>query len=318
MGFLSFAFAGTGFVLIGAHEALHATFSNHKQPNPTQQDSKSQSSLFSISVSIFSAFFIINSLVSLFDAHNSNDAVGSALQLQLIPVALLFLSYSLLSLFTFPLPSSLLELVAAFSFVQEFLLFYLHRKDPNGVENRYYSLLLAPIAICVFSTLLELRSPGVSGFPRLGRGIGLILQGTWIVQIGLALFSSWVAQGCSLHQLSRGNYTLRCKGHMDYHRASAIATLQFNCQLAFMVVASVGAYAVICGRNGGSLDFSAAAAASYRPLGFTEMQQLENSSNFTLDSDDGDGDDHGGNGDVEERQKRTVVEYGMNGHGSRH
>ncbi|QHO13696.1 uncharacterized protein DS421_15g517740 [Arachis hypogaea] len=41
--------------------------------------------------------------------------------------------------------------------------------------------------------------------------MGFILQGTWIIQIGLALFSGWVAQGCSLHQLSRGNYTLRCK-----------------------------------------------------------------------------------------------------------
>ncbi|KAL1314895.1 hypothetical protein HN51_041709 [Arachis hypogaea] len=312
MGLLPFAFAGTAFILIGAHEALQATFSNRKQDS----QSRSQSSLFSISVSIFSAFFIINSLVSLFDAHNSNDAVGSVLQLQLIPIALLFLSYSLLSLFTFPLPlpSSLLELLAAFAFVEEFLLFYLQRKDPTGVENRYYSLLLVPIAVCVFSTFLELKSPG-SAFPKLGRGMGLILQGTWIIQIGLALFSGWVAQGCSLHQLSRGNYTLRCKGHMDYHRASALATLQFNCQLALMVVLSVGAYSVISARNGGSLE-SSSAAASYRPIGFAEMQQLENSTNFSLDSDDDDGD---GNGDVEERQKETVVEHGnMNGHGRSH
>ncbi|KAL4298764.1 hypothetical protein AHAS_Ahas17G0033500 [Arachis hypogaea] len=130
--------------------------------------------------------------------------------------------------------------------------------------------------------------------------MGFILQGTWIIQIGLALFSGWVTQGCSLHQLSRGNYTLRCKVHMDYHRTSALATLQFNCQLALMVVLSVGAYSVISARNGGSLE-SSSAAASYRPIGFAEMQQLENSMNFTLDSDDDDG---------EERQKGTVVEHG--------
>ncbi|RYR07247.1 hypothetical protein Ahy_B05g074565 [Arachis hypogaea] len=72
---------------------------------------------------------------------------------------------------------------------------------------------------------------------------------------------------------------------MDYHRASVLATLQFNCQLALMVVLSVGAYSVISARNGGSLE-SSSAAASYRPIGFVEMQQLENSTNFTLDSDD--------------------------------
>ncbi|XP_061338874.1 uncharacterized protein LOC133285641 isoform X2 [Gastrolobium bilobum] len=309
MGLFSFAFAGVGFILIGTHEALKA--SQISDPKPTLTPSSSQpnktqssSNLFFISLSIFSSFFIFNSLISLLNAHTSNDAVGSALQLQVIPIALIFLLYSVLSLLA-SLPSQLLGLVGAFAFVEEFLLFYLQRKDPSGIENRYYDLLLVPIAVCVFSTVLELKSPE-SCVPKLGRGVGLILQGTWFVQMGLSLFSSWVAHGCDLHQVSRGNYTLRCKGHPEYHRARAIATLQFNCHLALMVVVVVGFYSVICGRNGGSLDSS----ASYKPIG-AELQAFENSGNFTLDSD-GDDDEEIEDGGNLATQKAIVVEHGMN------
>lgn len=126
------------------------------------------------------------------------------------------------------------------------------------------------------------------------------------MQMGLSLFSNWVSQGCSLSQLSRGNYTLRCKGHPESHRARALATLQFNCHLALMVVVIVGLYSVICGRNGGTLDSS-----KYRPLG-AELQSIENSANFTLDDDDyGDEIMEGGN---VISQKAIVVEHGLNGH----
>ena len=143
-----------------------------------------------------------------------------------------------------------------------------------------------------------------------------MLQGTWFVQMGVSLFSRWVAQGCSLHQVSRGNYTLRCKGHPEYHRARAIATLQFNCHLALLVVVIVGLYSVVSGRNRGPLDSS----ARYMPLG-AELQQFANPANFTLDSDDDDDDDvveEIKDGNVAGRQKAVVVEHGMNGHGYRH
>ncbi|TKY63264.1 hypothetical protein E2542_SST13133 [Spatholobus suberectus] len=288
MGLLSFALGGVGFILIGAHEALlHASQSSDPKPSPissssppNSQTKKPSSSLFSISLVIFSSFFVLNSTISLLDAHNSNDAVGSALQVQVIPIALIFLFYSLLPLLL-TLPSPLLDLVGAFAFVEEFLLFYLQRKDPSGVENRYYDHLLVPIALCVFCTLLELRSPH-SNIPKLGRGVGLILQGTWFLQMGLSLFSGWVAQGCSLHRVSRGNYTLRCKGHPAYHRARAIATLQFNCHLALLVLLAVAFFSLICGRNGVPLG---SISTRYAPLR-AELQPFENSANFTLDSDD--------------------------------
>ncbi|XP_020209746.1 uncharacterized protein LOC109794713, partial [Cajanus cajan] len=102
---------------------------------------------------------------TLLDAHNSNDAVGTALKLQVLPVALLFLFYSLLPLLL-ALPSPLLSLVASFALALEFLLFYLQRKDPTGVENCYYDLFLLHIALCFLCTLLHVRSP-LSHFPTL-------------------------------------------------------------------------------------------------------------------------------------------------------
>jgi hypothetical protein len=302
MGLISYALTGTGFILIGSLESLRASQINKLNKNP---------SIFYITLSIFTSFITITSIISLFNAHSSNDAVGLSLHLQTLPISLLFLIHSILSLSLPFLPSNLLNLIITFGFAEEFLLFYLQRKDPSGVENRYYDLLLVPIAVCVFSTVLELGSYE-SNIPKLGRGIGLILQGTWFIQIGLSLFSSnFVAEGCNLHLVSSGNYSLRCKDHPEYHRARAIATLQFNCHLALMVVVLVGFYSIVCGRkNGNSVVSDSTGNLRYTPLG-AEMHSLENlEGNFTLDSDDEEIKD----GNVESQK----VMNGINGNSSHH
>lgn len=200
--------------------------------------------------------------------------------------------------------------------MEEFILFYLQKKDPSGIENRYFDLLLVPIAVCVFSTMLELKR-SESNFPRLGRAVGLILQGMWFVQMGVSFFSDWMAHGCSLHEKSRGNYTVRCKGHPEYHRGRAIATLQFNCHLALLVALIVGVYAIICKKHGVRKE-----SMCYRPIG-TEMLHLDSHAQFSLDSDDDDGGDNE-NGIKEERNVTmekvlTVLpETGVNGYGSHH
>lgn len=275
MALISYALTGTGFILIGSLESLRASQSNKLTKNP--------SPLY-ITLSIFTSFITLTSIISLFNAHTSNDAVGLSLQLQTLPISLLFLIHSLISLLFPFLPSPLLNLVLLFGFAEEFLLFYLQRKDPTGVENRYYDLLLVPIAVCVIATVLELGEYA-SNVTKLGRGIGLLLQGTWFVQMGLSLFyKNFVAEGCNLHQVSMGNYSLRCKGHGEYHRARAIATLQFNCHLALMVIVLVGFYSFVCGKGGNSARSEM--SLRYKPLG-AEMQSLENlDGTFTLESDE--------------------------------
>lgn len=208
---------------------------------------------------------------------------------------------------SFPYP--LINLVLLFGFVEEFLLFYLHLKDINGIENRYFSLMLVPISICLFSTMIELKCPE-SNVPRLGRGVGLILQGTWFVQMGLSFYTDLIAHNCTLNLKSRGNYTIKCKGHMDSHRGGAIAVLLFNCHLALLVAVITGVYSVY-----GRKFVDVGEHRNYRPL-----ERVDNQSQFTLDSDsDGGGIDEikqeegGANG---LRRGNGGIELAVNGFGS--
>lgn len=330
MGFFSLAVGGGGFLLIGACEAL--TFST-RNANPNQVSDPSspltsiQTSLPSstssskakpsyalalsfLFISLLSFLFILYSLISFVDAVNASDSVGSALQLQVLAISSLFLLYATLGFlvnFTnrFPLPPSIITLIGLFAFVEEFLLFYLKKKDPEGLENRYFDLMLVPIAVCVFSTVLELKSPK-SNFPKLARGVGLILQGMWFLQMGFSFYTNLLSHGCSLHEKSKGNYTVKCKGHPEYHRARAIATLQFNCHLALLVVLVTGIYSIIARTKGIDSELM-----RYKPL--AEMQHIENQNQFTLDSDDESSED------VKEEdkvQKAVAIELTVNGHGS--
>ncbi|KAE8021600.1 hypothetical protein FH972_007476 [Carpinus fangiana] len=326
MGLFTHTMAGSGFILIGAWEALNSSNSIQKlvensipsspltsiQAPPQASSSRtkknpSSSSLTFISISVFSLFFILDSMVSFVDALNSRDKVGSALQLQVLAIGSLFLLCSVTGFLvnftnSIPMPHSMLSLIGLFAFVEEFLLFYLQRKNTSGIENRYFDLLLVPITVCLFSTVMELKSPK-SNYPKLARGVGLILQGTWFVQMGLSFYTNLITSGCFLHEKSRGNYTIRCKGHPEYHRARAIATLQFNCHLALLVALIMGAYSVIVRKYGVPRDFT-----QYRPLG-AEMQQ------FTLDSDDDVGEEIKEEDNVG-KHKVGVVESEMNGYGT--
>ena len=83
--------------------------------------------------------------------------------MQVLVITALFLLYSVLGLVSkfsnsIIFPSSILDLVLLFAFVEEFLLYYLQRKDTSGIENRYFDLLLVPISICVVSTPPKLKS----------------------------------------------------------------------------------------------------------------------------------------------------------------
>ncbi|XVF16490.1 hypothetical protein REPUB_Repub10bG0035700 [Reevesia pubescens] len=328
MGLFTYAVTGVGFILIGFWESINSLNPNQTPSSSlstqikstsiskTKENPVSSSSSF-IFVSIFALLIFLNSMVSIFDAFSSKDRVGSALQLQVLSLALLFLLYSALGLFnnkksSYRWPDSVLDLVLLLAFIEEFLLYYLQRKDTSGIENRYFDLLCVPIAICVVSTILELRSKR-SVYSKLGRGMGLILQGTWFVQMGFSFYTNLMVHGCSLHEKSRGNYTIKCKDHPEYHRGRAIATLQFNCHLALLVVLVVGMLSVIGKRNGVGVGFSRD-GLRYRPLG-AEMQQMDNNvGTFTLDSDDDldDGIKEEGLG----REKAAIVELGVNGNGS--
>ncbi|KAG9154535.1 hypothetical protein Leryth_014969 [Lithospermum erythrorhizon] len=335
MGFFTYTVAGAGIILVGAFESLISASEspeNHPDPplsppqSPPTTTTTTRSPLFSssvtyISICILSVLFMLDSLMSIVDAMKTNDHMGSVIQFEVILIALVFLLYSVFGLIdvikkdgVFKLNGSIMNMVCLFGFGEEFWLFYQQRKDPSGVENRYYDLLLVPVGVCLFSTMLELKNPGYR-YARFGRGIGLILQGMWVVQMGFSFFSDLMSNGCYLSQKSRGNYTVKCRGHMEYHRGRAIATLLFNCHLAFIVVLISGVYSLACKKN-----VSVREAVRYRPLG-AEMQQFVGQGQFTLDSDDEGGYDANvgikevRNGEMQETVL-IVPESRVNGHGS--
>ncbi|CAA0823408.1 Family of unknown function (DUF716 [Striga hermonthica] len=326
MGLFTYTVAGAAVTAIGAWESLYpapdppgpnATPSSPSLASPPPENGKKAASTASfsstvilLSISVLSVLFILNSFISLHDAVGSRDTVGFAIQLQVIAVASLFLLYSVLGVLvsisdSFRFPLQLLNLIYAFAFGEEFLLFYSQNKDPSGIENRYYDLILVPVSICLFSTLLELKNPK-STYPRLGRGLGMALQGVWTLQMGFSFYSNLIANGCSLHQRSRGNFTIKCQGHPEYHRGRAIATLQFNCYLALFVTLAVGLYSVLYKKYGAGRDFM-----PYKPIGV----QMDGQSQFTLDSDDEDDQDVVKDGRSLEMQS-VIHEPTVNGYGS--
>lgn len=298
----TYTVTGGAFILIGAWESIisasealvkspSSTSSSQSSPSPLQGITTKKAT-FSSTITFFSIFVlsilvIVNSLISLFDATKFRDNTGFALQFEVITISLLLLLYSGLGILSsvidsFRFPLVVLNLIYAFAFGEEFFLFYSPSKDPSGIENRYYDLFLVPIAVCVFSTVIELKNPN-STYPRLGRSIGLVLQGTWILQMGFSFHTNLIANGCALHAKSRGNYTIKCKGHPEYHRGRAIATLQFNCHLAILVTLLVAVYSFICKTNGISREFM-----RYKPLGDGGEMHMNSQSQFTLDSDEED------------------------------
>ncbi|KAK6153048.1 hypothetical protein DH2020_012687 [Rehmannia glutinosa] len=335
MGLFTYTVAGGAVIVIGAWESLisvseslnqnPSSLSSSQLPasppqnvnRPMPKTTSFSSTVTFLLISVLSLLFIVNSFISLSDAVSSKDNVGFALQLEVISVEFLFLLYSVLGILTnikdsFRFPLKLLNVIYAFAFGEEFLLFYTQNKDPSGIENRYYDLILVPIAICLFSTVLELKSPK-STYPRLARGLGLVLQGMWTLQMGFSFYSNLITNGCALHERSRGNYTIKCKGHPEYHRGRAIATLQFNCYLALFVTLAVAFYSVFCKKYGINREFM-----RYKPLGVGDGG--ETNGQFTLESDDED--DRDGVKEVRsvEMQNAIVVvpESSVNGYGSHH
>ncbi|KAH6822325.1 hypothetical protein C2S53_012607 [Perilla frutescens var. hirtella] len=303
MGLFTYTVAGAALIFIGALESFSSATESLKQirssesPPPNSNSPPPKSTSFSSTVtflliSVVSVLFIVNSLISLSDAVSSKDDMGFALQLEVITIALLFLLYSGLGILSniiesFQFPSKLLDVIYLFAFGEEFLLFYKQSKDPSGIENHYYDLILVPIAVCLLSTIVELKG-SKSTYPKLSRGVGLVLQGMWILQMGFSFYSNLIANGCALHSRSRGNYTIKCKGHPEYHRGRAIATLQFNCHLALLITIAVGVYSFFCKTYGINREFM-----RYKPLGDGDGGDMHlDSSQFTLESDDED-DDNG-------------------------
>ena len=90
----------------------------------------------------------------------------------------------------FPAYTSKIVLSLAFSI--ECILFYLHTEGRDHLNIQIHSILVFVIFICLIFSLLRLASSSNLAI-NLGFSGGLLLQGTWLVQAGYFLFSSFLA-----------------------------------------------------------------------------------------------------------------------------
>lgn len=70
--------------------------------------------------------------------------------------------------------------------------------------------------------------------------------------MGLSFFTSaFMAKGCDLHMRDEGDYVVKCDGDkMALMRGKAVATLQFNCHMALLVILMLSLYAITKKRFG--------------------------------------------------------------------
>lgn len=305
MGFWGLTLAGAGFIIIGIWQAYSTARIYLTSSSSSSSSTQSSSSglyrkrpfytgelLFIASLAVL---YIVNAALSSHNALNNGDHLVLAIQLEKIGVASIFLMYSVVGMICeytqlLPLPWEVNNLIAIFAFFEEFLVFYLQNEGSTGLEIRYYGLLLVPISVCIACKALEIPYPR-SVLPPLGVAAGLILQGTWFFQMGISFFTGWISHGCTLSEKSGGDYTISCAQHADGHRGKAIATLQFNCHLALLLVCLLPAYSYL------STKYEDSGSLSYIPLGAKEqteeLQDLGGSGDgvearFALDSDEDD------------------------------
>ncbi|KAJ4972159.1 hypothetical protein NE237_005258 [Protea cynaroides] len=129
----------------------------------------------------------------------------------------------------------LLQLLAAFAFAQQFILFHLHSADHMGMEGQYHLLLQVVILVSLITTLMGItyRKSFLVSFIR---SLSICFQGAWLILMGFVLWTpGLVPKGCFMN-LEEGHLVVRCKTDEALHRAKSLVNIQFSWFLAMFVV----------------------------------------------------------------------------------
>ncbi|XP_043692411.1 transmembrane protein 45A-like [Telopea speciosissima] len=129
----------------------------------------------------------------------------------------------------------LLQLIGAFAFGQQLLLFHLHSADHMGMEGQYHLLLQVVILVSLVTTLMGIPYPKnfLVGFIR---SLSICFQGAWFVLMGFVLWTpGLIPKGCFLN-LEEGHLVVRCKTEEYLYRAKSLVNLQFSWFLVMFVV----------------------------------------------------------------------------------
>jgi len=220
MGWEAQAAAGVGFLIVGFLHGFKHIRSYRLQNSRSHSFGAQRRSWYHdvelCVILVFALSHVISDLVVSRTEADLQHPVAVSVNSQRLAVAINFLFYAVVTLIVdntkvLPVPPEMINLLALSAFVQEFLLFYFQR-DGAGLESQYHYLLLVPIGVCAGSTAAEIAYPKAV-LPPVIRSIGLVLQGTWFVQIAVSVFSGkWISQGCTLKEDGEGDYTVTCQG----------------------------------------------------------------------------------------------------------
>ena len=248
MGWEAQAGAGVGFLVVGLLQGFKQIRSFRKRSNTRNRlvfhQGRARKSWYhdlELYIILFlSLSHIVCDMVVSGTEGNLDHAVAASVNLQRMGVACVFLFYAVVALIVdntrvLPIPPEIIKLLILFAFGQEFLLFYLQR-DHVGLESQYHYLSLVPVGVCLGSTAAEIAYPKAV-LPPLVRSMGLILQGTWFLQIAVSLFSpKWVSQGCALQEIGEGDYTVTCQGEMRGTISRRVKRFYISCLMTNLII----------------------------------------------------------------------------------
>ncbi|GAB4836504.1 hypothetical protein Ancab_001416 [Ancistrocladus abbreviatus] len=167
----------------------------------------------------------------------------------------------------------MIMLLAAVSFAQELLLFHFHSTDHVGVEGQYHLLLQLVIFVSLLTTLMGIgwRKSFLVAYVR---SLSIMLQGIWLVVMGIMLWTpEFIPKGCRI-QVENGRDIVRCNDREWLQRAKALVNIEFSWLLMGVAVFGVCFYIVIdrvvYGGKGEDCEHS-----NWERKGFVQLHHVE-------------------------------------------
>lgn len=178
-------------------------------------------------------------------------------------ITLAFLVYGILALvldklkakYDYAHHDNIAHFVATIALCEEFLIFHFHSTDHQGLEGHYHLLLQLSVIVSIMTTLLGIFLPKSFLISSI-RSFSFIIQGLWLVVIGVMLYTpSLMPKGCFIH-LKEFNEVVSCPDEEDLGRAKSLVNLQFCWYVTTITIVLVCFYATMIETYGKNVEYT--------------------------------------------------------------